>query len=311
MLTITKSTISSDIGVVIVTYNRLQKLKKTLRAYEAQTLLPEYVIVVDNASNDDTGSFLKTWQEKESAYEKIVITAKENSGGSGGFYLGETRAMDLQAGWIMVGDDDAYPCPEYIEGISRYISDHQKENLAIVCGKVMERGTPVNVHRTFWRSQWDKDFHDHVPADMYQRKEFYPDFTSYVGPVMKKEKLQQAGLINPEHFIWCDDTEHTYRLSRTGRLVCLTYLTMYHDVEEDNKGLSWKNYYGIRNDLYFFKKYLPVHYPFVMFKLFCKAILSPLKGKTLTEMKMRFAAMYDSLMGRMGKHEIYKPGWKP
>ena len=38
----------SNIGIVIVTYNRLEKLKHTLNTYENQSLLPQYIIVVNN-----------------------------------------------------------------------------------------------------------------------------------------------------------------------------------------------------------------------------------------------------------------------
>ena len=40
------------IGVVIVTYNRLEKLKKCLSAYERQAFLPVFLHIVDNCSTD-------------------------------------------------------------------------------------------------------------------------------------------------------------------------------------------------------------------------------------------------------------------
>ena len=57
--------------------------------------------------------------------------------------------------------------------------------------------------------------------------------------------------------------------------------------------VSWKLYYGMRNDLIFFKKHFPTHYPIVLLKLFIKTLLSPLKGRSMVEFKMRFAAMKD------------------
>ena len=57
--------------------------------------------------------------------------------------------------------------------------------------------------------------------------------------------------------------------------------------------VSWKLYYGMRNDLIFFKKHFPTHYPIVLLKLCIKTLLSPLKGRSMVEFKMRFAAMKD------------------
>ena len=50
-----------DIGVAIVTYNRLEKLKIALKKYENQTILPKYIIAVNNNSNDGTKEFLNEW----------------------------------------------------------------------------------------------------------------------------------------------------------------------------------------------------------------------------------------------------------
>lgn len=47
----------NKIGAVIVTFNRIEKLKKALFSYESQTVVPDILIVVDNHSNDGTHEF--------------------------------------------------------------------------------------------------------------------------------------------------------------------------------------------------------------------------------------------------------------
>ena len=44
---------------VIVTFNRSAKLMKVLDALEGQTLRPDIVLVVDNASTDDTAALVE------------------------------------------------------------------------------------------------------------------------------------------------------------------------------------------------------------------------------------------------------------
>ena len=78
---------------VIVTYNRLKKLKNTLAAYENQITHPYELIVVDNFSNDGTSDYLKQWVTIPSKYKKKVKLLDENQGGSGGFYVGEKEAF--------------------------------------------------------------------------------------------------------------------------------------------------------------------------------------------------------------------------
>ena len=104
-------------GVVIVTYNRIEHLKKSLELYTRQTKNPSRIIVVDNHSNDGTIDFLNSWEsEVVKKKKKEVIYLPENLGGSGGFYLGKKKALELDVDWIMVADDDAYPNEDYLLG---------------------------------------------------------------------------------------------------------------------------------------------------------------------------------------------------
>ena len=300
-----------QVCAVVVTYNRLEKLKKTLASYAAQTLPPKYLVVVNNASTDGTAAFLEEWKGKEGPFQKIIITSEENLGGSGGFYLGQKKAMDLEADWVMLADDDAYPEPDYLEGMKRYIDTHDAAKLSIVCGKVMERGTPVNIHRAYLKNKWVRNFQEFIPQSFYERDSFEPDFVSYVGILIHKQKLKEAGLVNKDYFIWYDDTEHSHRLKKLGKIICVPSYSMLHDVDEVNGTLSWKTFYGFRNNVNFFKKHFPLQCPFVIVTLVIKTLLSPLHGRTLTEMQMRFVAIKDGLLGKLGKNSCYKPGWKP
>ena len=62
------------IGVLVVTYNRLDKLKKALHAYSIQSYKPKTVIVVDNNSKADTNEYLKEWLSVDEGFEKKVYT---------------------------------------------------------------------------------------------------------------------------------------------------------------------------------------------------------------------------------------------
>ena len=111
------------IGAVVVTYNRLDKLKKALESFEKQLYLPAYVIVADNASTDGTAQYLRQWQKEDAGFKKIILTMESNMGGSGGFYAGIKRAMEQEADWIWVSDDDAYLKDDALKQASDYLEE--------------------------------------------------------------------------------------------------------------------------------------------------------------------------------------------
>lgn len=296
----------AEIGVVIVTFNRLAKLKKTLQAYSDQTTKVRYVIVVNNASSDGTEEFLEKWRNLDENIEKIVLNLPQNIGGSGGFYEGEKLAITKDADWIMIGDDDAYPKPNYVEGMLEYIEKRGK-NCSIVCGKVFENNTYR--HRCKFGNLYGR-FLTFIDQSEYDKKEIKIDGVGYLGIVFNKDKLIKAGLVRPEYFIWYDDIEHSIRLKREGDIVCLSEYEVIHDTENQPNILSWKEYYGWRNLTNIVKKYYRLHFVFWIVIMLFRAVLCVMKGKSIAEAKMRISGIIDGALGNMGLHDIYKPGWK-
>lgn len=301
----------SLIGCIVVTYNRLEKLKKALSYYSAQIQPPKYLIIVNNGSTDKTKNFLNSWKNKPEKFKKYVINSEINTGGSGGFYIGEKKALELDADWIMIADDDAYPEPNYLQGMQEYIESHLDENISIVCGKVLEQGTYDNFHRGYLVSNWARKIKDNIPEDDFKNPYFYPDFTSYVGIVVNKLKMKQVGVVRKDYFIWQDDVEHSYRLSKVGKIIGISGYQMIHDTIMDYSELSWKSYYGWRNFIDFRKMHFKKYFPLTLVVSVIKSILCPLHGRSKAEVVLRMRAIKDGLLGNMGMNEVYKPGWKP
>ena len=301
----------SLIGCIIVTFNRLDKLKHSLECYIKQTYKPAYILVVNNSSTDGTKEFLDNWFLEEEGIKKYVIHSEQNLGGSGGFYLAEEKAITLDAPWIMISDDDAYPALDYLEGMQKYIDTHRDEEISIVCGKVLEHEKYNNFHRGYLNSEWRRRITNNIPVKDFENEYFYPDITSYVGIVVNRDKMKLVGLVNKEYFIWQDDVEHTYRLSKVGKIVGISKYEMEHDTLMDYDKLSWKTYYGWRNFIDFRRRHYKKYYPFIVIVSTIKTLLCPLKGKSIQEVIMRLRAIRDGVLGNMGVNEIYRPGWKP
>ena len=63
---------TSTVAAIVVTYNRLEKLKNVLASLEAQTRLPEHLVIVNNASTDDTAAYLAEY-ERDFTDRKSVV----------------------------------------------------------------------------------------------------------------------------------------------------------------------------------------------------------------------------------------------
>jgi len=63
---------NKNVVAVCVTFNRLDKLKNTINAFDSQTVPITELVVVDNASTDSTKEFLSTWVKQIGKYRKKV-----------------------------------------------------------------------------------------------------------------------------------------------------------------------------------------------------------------------------------------------
>lgn len=300
-----------NFGCIVVTFNRLDKLKLCLAKYAEEIFKPKYILVVNNASTDGTTEYLSEWEKIPEGFDKLVLNLSENIGGSGGFYTGFKESLNLDAEWIMVADDDAYPEKGMFANLAKVLNSVDPMTTAIVSTSVIQHGVIGSEHRRNIIQQGFDVIDTPVSASEYEKDYFICNATSYVGSVINKHFLKQVGLPRKDYFIWYDDTEHTLRLSRVGKSICIPKLKMIHLSDEGHYGLSWKTYYGRRNRLDCFNRLFPKGKYYRYFVFLGKAIFCPLIGKSFVESKVRLAAFYDAYKGNFGIHAVYRPGWKP
>lgn len=304
-----------DIGVVLVTFNRLDKLKSALACYEAQSVRPKYMIVVDNCSTDGTSDFLKEWKAEEQGFEKEVLILNENTGGAGGFYAGMERGLCKEADWIWLSDDDAYPRTNAFEKLVLYYekqSENEQKTIAALCSSVYNCGKLHAAHRNHLKITKFKCRIYSSTIQEYQKEAFEVDIFSYVGVLIRKTSLEKAGLDCRDFFIYCDDQEHSIRLGRTGRLICVTDSIVDHDTPPFNKDvLNWGLYYKKRNDLLMIKRNFSYRYFLLRFLRRYLGEASVFSKFPKEHRRVHRAAFLDAFFNRSGVHEIYRPGWKP
>lgn len=304
------------IAVVVVTFNRLNKLKKTLNCYDNQTVKPTFMIVVNNNSSDGTKEYLASWEKIEMPYKKRVVNLSENMGGSGGFYHGEIEAVNIGADWILVADDDAYPDSNVIEVFRAFIAGAKGKSIAAVCTKVCDiNGNIVQNHRRTFKLCRKLLFKtENVPLGFYEQEYFNLDLFTYVGTFLNVDAVKKYGFCNPNFFIYCDDAEHSIKMLNYGDIICLPKMTFVHDSGADqqiaNKTilLSWREYYGLRNHVFTLMNH---HFKLAAFyDMGWQIIRCIVKYKFNVQcIKLVLTAFFDAISGRLGKHPLYKPGF--
>lgn len=311
--------LGQKVTVVLVTFNRLEKLKIALSCYEKQTYKIEKIIIADNCSTDGTIDFLKKWLDSKTNFDKEVVYLSENTGGAGGFGAGMDHAlnlvnsMQLKTDWILVSDDDAFPNDDAIEKMIAYYQKQEVEKqneIVALSSAVVNHGQIHESHR----SRIEKDFFRirfvGVDKKYYNTDGFEIDLFSYVGTMIKVSALKNVGTTLRDLFIYGDDNEHSLRLGKIGKLVCVPASVFVHDTPGvETRKIGWHNYYNRRNQLYILKEYFPLRYFINRFLKRYILDISILSKNTSEEKKLFKTAQMDALKNKLGKHPVYKPGF--
>lgn len=281
------------IGIVVVTYNRLECLKKNIECLLKLKGGPNYsyqIVVIDNCSTDGTGKYMS---EIVQTYKHIqCVRLAKNTGGAGGFTEGIRICMQnkLDAIWGM--DDDAYPEEDALLNLlSAYEIYGDKTCLWSNCDK-------------------DIDFDGNIYKEVKR--------WMFVGFFIPTYVVGKIALPREDFFIFHDDNEYAYRAINKGYpVIKVKNSVIVHRDSHENLifktflGLrvnlsnfpDWKMYYFVRNYLLSYS-YLDKNLYKVLFKILPKLFLKIVLVRP-SQLGIFFIALFHGLIRKSGK--IYNP----
>ena len=194
------------VTAVLVTYNRRELLLESLAALYAQSRPPDEVIVVDNASTDDSAAAVRT---KFPAARLAVLD--RNTGGAGGFAYGMALALAGPAELIWLMDDDTVPEPGALAALLA-ARDHQPAAPpALIASRVVwtdGRPHPMNTPRAKpFATRAERAAAAAAGCTAIRS-------ASFVSILVDAAVCRERGLPQADYFLWNDDFEFTTRLLR-------------------------------------------------------------------------------------------------
>ncbi len=213
---------SKRLVAVVVTYNRLDKLKTTLaRLLDSPADELAMVVVANNASTDGTTDWLAGLDDPR----LDILNSTKNTGGAGGFEMGMRRAMEQHSpDWLVVMDDDGRPEPGALAAFQA-LPEGKWDGVAAAVyfpsGEICEMNRPSR--NPFWHGReflrtlfggGRSGFH--VQPSDYQGAGMQIDVTSFVGFFISAASVRKIGYPDPSLFIYGDDGIYTLGLTKSG-----------------------------------------------------------------------------------------------
>lgn len=243
------------VTVVVVAYNRASLLRETLTALAGQSRLPQRVIVVNNASKDETETVVRSCFTQAS-FEGQLICLSRNTGGAGGFAVGIAAALQAApCDWIWVMDDDTVPdrtaLEEALLAHERYCAAGP-DSIAIMGSAVYwTDGSqhPMNTPKQKIRARTTERVQAQKSETMAIRS------ISFVSAFVRAARAHELGLPIADYFLWNDDFEYSARLIRGARGIFVPDSTVVHKTRakvSSDQDPGERFYFEVRNKLWVF-----------------------------------------------------------
>src|SRR5687767_9589583 len=326
---------------VIVTYgDRFHLLSQVIDAlYNEGT---DQIIIIDNGSSAGTQSGIQKYSANILAYR-----FEENKGTSLGFKTGIEKAMETECEFIWLLDDDTVPETNSLARLKNFwggLSHSGKEKNTALCAFRKDRPN-------FVKAITKNDPNEMLPLKNnfagFHIKNLFTNIRERVGPgrvnppgpaedvirinaalygglFFHKLLIEEAGLPDLSYFLYVDDFDFTYRMTRTGTTIWLVTGSVIHDLENSfylpgKKKILYHSafdspkdsasYYALRNTVHFTRKYLLDNMAIyflnkVLFTIFIH-IIGILRGKW-DRLKVIRTAMKDGERGQLGFNPEYK-----
>lgn len=239
------------VAAILVTYNRLELLRESIKSLENQRQPVNHIIIINNNSSDGTEIYLEKY-DKNPKY--IIINSNINLGGAGGFNLGIKKAFSMTDDdyfWIM--DDDTIPEKDALQHLldtANFVDD----DFGYLCSNVhWIDGTASNIPKV--NNNW---------TNLATRGIIETSEATFVSIFVTRQAVNEVGFPISDIFIWGDDTEYTLRLSNYKKSYFVINSLVLHKskqktvnltiVTDDSERLP-RYYYLVRNGMYIRKKY--------------------------------------------------------
>lgn len=238
------------ITIIIVNWNGGVLLAECLRHIERQTVRPARVMVVDNASSDNSIASAE-------AFTNVTVRRLDDNLGFAG---GNNRAFaECDTEFVALLNPDAFPEPEWLEhllaaaGAYPEVAAFGSRQLCFEDTEIMDGiGDIYHVSGLAWRNRHGKK---KQAEDLVPREIFSP---CAAAALYRRQALVDIGGFDEDFFCYIEDVDLGFRLRLAGhRAMYVPEAVVRHVGSTGGQRGNFSAYHGHRNMVWTFVKNMP------------------------------------------------------
>ncbi len=294
---------NQKVYIILINYRQPELTEKCINSIKLSKNIDPFIILVDNHSNDNSvDTFNKLYSND---YFIKVLESNSNKGFAAGNNIGIKYALDNNADYIMLLNNDTEIDPDMINLLLQYANENtvvspkiyyfDQPDLIWFAGGKYEKGTGRFIHIGEKRI-------DSVKFDKIHKC----DFLTGCCMMLSTKSVIKTGFFDEDYFMYMEDVDYSLRLTQNGiKMLMIPKAKMWHKVGSSSGGEKTKTsiYYGNRNRFFLQKKF---HFNFFIriFTLFSRILLF-IKGAIMKTNEVYIGeAIVDYFKSKTGKRKI-------
>lgn len=241
-----------SVAIVVLNYNGRADTLACLQSLTQVDYPHARVIVVDNGSTDGSvAAFRAAYSDLE------IIETGANLGFAAGNNVGIRRALADGTDYVLLLNNDTEVAPDFLSALIHACGEDP--TIGIAGPKIYYYDTP----RTIWSIggviDWRRGCSRMRGVDEVDQGQFDTpvdvDFITGCALLVRREALDQAGLLDERFGMYYEETEWCVRIARAGwRVVTVPQSVLWHKIRPNQQDQSPRiTYYMTRNRLLFLR----------------------------------------------------------
>lgn len=241
------------IYIIILNTNKRDDTLDCLTSLQKNTYTDFHIILLDNNSTDGSKEAVR------SAFPEVqIIELSENHGYAGNNNVGIQLALEQNADWILVLNEDTILAPDSLQNL---IDVGESDPTIGILGPMVYHWHEPDVIQSagcFLGPNWSSIHLGKDEVDKGQYTEPHPvEWISGCAILVRRQVVEQVGMIDPRLFIYWEETEWCMRAARAGwKIIHVPKAKIWHKgVKRNFQPKPTFYYYETRNHFYLLRKH--------------------------------------------------------
>ncbi|MDD3139564.1 MAG: glycosyltransferase family 2 protein [Lachnospiraceae bacterium] len=293
----------NKIAVILINYCNYELTCECIESIKESTYDNYMIVVVDNASPDNSGNKLENYKGIK------FVQMKQNVGFAAGNNIGIKVALEHNCEYVLLLNNDTIIDSRMIESLLKnanentvvvpkmyYFDLNGKKDILWYAGGEIKYKSADGLH-------WEGGKKD---SDQFSIQK-QVSFATGCCMLIHKNILKKVGLFREEYFMYCEDTDYSIRLNKQNiDIIYVPDAKLWHKVSSSSGGEMSKFivYYVVRNKIYcaIVNKLGIKTYIYIIAETFYRTLKAK-SGKYYSNYLIAPKALVHGLQKKMGKND--------